>query len=109
MYLISVIIPVYNAEYFIDECFYSVLNKNNSIEIILIDDCSTDNTKKKLIEYTKKYNNIKTIFHKSNLGVSETRNSGINIATGKYIILCFDSPFVIFHQQCYTIRRFFQI
>ena len=56
MYLISVIIPVYNAEYFIDECFYSVLNKNNSIEIILIDDCSTDNTKKKLIEYTKKYN-----------------------------------------------------
>ena len=94
MYLISIIIPVYNAEYFIDECFYSVLNKNNSIEIILIDDCSTDNTKKKLIEYTKKYNNIKTIYHKSNLGVSETRNSGMNIATGKYIIFLDSDDFI---------------
>ena len=94
MYSISVIIPVYNAEYFLDECFYSVLNKDDSIEIILIDDNSTDNTKKLLIKYAKKYNNVKTIFNENNLGVSETRNIGLNIASGRYIIFLDSDDFI---------------
>tara|TARA_B100000315_G_scaffold249660_1_gene281243 strand:- start:1297 stop:2595 length:1299 start_codon:yes stop_codon:yes gene_type:complete len=94
MYLISVIIPVYNSEKFIDECFNSVKNKDNLIEIILVDDNSTDSTKRKLIEYSANNKNVKTVFHKNNLGVSETRNAGLKIASGKYIIFLDSDDFI---------------
>ena len=94
MCLISIIIPVYNAEDYIDECFNSVSNINDSIEIILIDDKSTDNSRSKLIEYSKRHANVKTIFHNNNIGVSEARNSGLNIAIGKYIIFLDSDDFI---------------
>lgn len=85
-YLLSVIIPAYNAEKYIDKCIVSLVNQTifNKIEIIIIDDGSTDSTRKRLEKYDKVYPNI---FLKSieNSGVSKARNIGIEQATGKYV------------------------
>lgn len=83
--LISIIIPVYNAEEYIDLCLQSILNQiNDSIEVILINDGSKDNSKEKCKYYSKIYKNI-VLINQENLGVSEARNSGLKVATGKYI------------------------
>lgn len=85
MKLLSIIIPVYNVEKYLDECLNSITIQNKeSIEIILINDGSTDNSLSICNRYVKKYNNIKCITNK-NHGVSYSRNLGITIATGKYI------------------------
>lgn len=86
MDLVSVIVPVYNSEKYINRCIDSVLNQTyNNIEIIIIDDGSTDQS----IDICKKYadlnENIKLI-SKKNEGVSKARNTGIDIASGEWII-----------------------
>ena len=85
MDLISVIIPIYNVEQYLDECLNSVINQTyKKIEIILVDDGSTDNSGNICDEYKKKDNRIKVI-HKANGGLSDARNVGIKLASGKYI------------------------
>ena len=84
---ISVIVPVYNVEQYLERCVESIINQTyKNLEIILVDDGSTDNSGKLCDELAKKDNRIKVI-HKENAGVSEARNSGIQKATGEY--LCF--------------------
>lgn len=84
-YLISIIIPVFNVEAYIKECFESIRRiRSNDIEIICIDDGSTDNSGMICDEYSKKDKRFK-IVHKTNGGVSSARNIGIEIAKGKYI------------------------
>ena len=84
-YLISIIIPVYNAEKYLLKCLNSVINQTyNNLEIILVDDESTDNSSKIYNEFAKNDNRIK-IFHQKNKGVSSARNCGIDKARGKYI------------------------
>ena len=83
--LISVVIPVYNVEKYIDECLESVLNQTYyNLEIILVDDGSTDKSGKICDKYQKKDSRIKVI-HKKNGGLSDARNVGIKNSTGKYI------------------------
>lgn len=83
--LISVIVPVYNVEKYINKCIDSIINQTyKNIEIILIDDGSTDNSGKICDEYSKKDNRVKVI-HKKNSGVSSTRNIGIQKAIGEWI------------------------
>ena len=83
--LISVIVPVYNVEKYLNRCIDSILNQTfKQIEIILVDDGSTDNSPIICDEYSNKYENIKVI-HKKNNRVAAARNDGIKIATGKYI------------------------
>lgn len=83
--LISVIIPVYNVEKYLRQCINSVINQTyHNIEIILVDDGSPDNCGKICEEYAQKDSRIKVI-HKKNGGLSDARNAGIEIATGKYI------------------------
>ena len=87
MIKISIVIPVYNVELYLDECINSVVNQTyKNIEIILVDDGSTDQCPVKCDEWSKKDNRIKVI-HKKNAGLGEARNSGMDIATGDYI--CF--------------------
>lgn len=83
--LITIIIPAYNAEAYINNCISSILNQTYSnYEIIIINDGSTDNTAKLLNQYSASKNNI-TVVHKSNEGVSAARNTALKLATGKWI------------------------
>lgn len=82
---VSVIVPVYNAENVIRACIESVLNQSfRELELILIDDGSTDNSGVICNEFSKKDNRVITV-HQKNTGVSAARNTGINIAKGKYL------------------------
>lgn len=84
--LLSIIIPVYNVEPYIRECFNSIIKQNFSsdVEIVVIDDGSTDNSGIICDEYAKKYKNI-IVIHQENQGLSVVRNIGLSIAKGIYI------------------------
>ncbi len=83
--LISVIIPVYKVEKYLEKCIQSVINQTyENLQIILVDDGSPDNCGKICDEYAKKDHRIEVI-HKSNGGLSDARNKGLEIAKGEYI------------------------
>jgi glycosyltransferase involved in cell wall biosynthesis len=83
--LISVIVPVYKVERYLNECVDSIINQTyKNLEIILVDDGSPDNCPAICDEYAKIDKRIKVI-HKQNDGVSSARNAGIDIAKGEYI------------------------
>ena len=83
--LVSVIVPVYNTEKYLHRCIDSILNQNlTDMEVILVDDGSTDSSGEICDEYEKKDCRVKVI-HQSNKGVSEARNAGLSMACGKYI------------------------
>jgi len=82
---ISVIVPIYNSERYLRKCLDSLVNQTlKDIEIILINDGSTDNSEKIVKEYTEKYKNIVYINQK-NSGQASARNNGISVATGEYL------------------------
>lgn len=82
--LISVIIPVYNTEKYLEACLNSIVNQTyRNLEIILIDDGSTDNSPNICDKYAEMDSRIKVI-HKKNEGVSKARNTGLLYATGDY-------------------------
>lgn len=84
---VSVIVPVYNTEKYLRRCLDSLVNQTiEDIEIIVINDCSPDNSKEILKEYEKKYKDKVKVFHnKTNKGIGYNRNYGIKKATGEYI------------------------
>lgn len=83
--MISVIIPVYNVESYLKRCLDSVINQSyQDLEIILIDDGSTDNSSKICDEYASNDPRV-IVIHKQNAGQAAARNDGINIAKGEYI------------------------
>lgn len=83
---VSVIIPVYNVEKYLRQCLDSVINQTLSdIEIICVNDCSTDNSLTILKEYAQKDNRIKIIEQKENQGQGIARNIGLDISQGEYI------------------------
>lgn len=85
MQKISVIVPVYKAEPFLDRCVSSLVNQTyKNIEIILVDDESPDNCPAMCDEWAKKDSRIKVI-HKKNNGVSEARASGVNASDSAYV------------------------
>lgn len=84
--LISVIIPVYNVEEYIDKCIESVVKQtHNNIEIIIVDDCSTDNSGVIIDKWAEKDPRIISIHNNKNIGVNNTRNIALDIAKGDYI------------------------
>ncbi|WP_333954949.1 glycosyltransferase family 2 protein [Psychrobacter sp. S4(2024)] len=84
--LVSIIIPVYNVEIYIDTCLDSVTQQTyKNLEIIVVEDCSTDNSKQALQPYLKD-NRIKLIQHSENGGLSAARNTGMESATGEYMM-----------------------
>lgn len=83
--LVSVIVPVFNVQKYIDECVESIMNQSyKKIEIILVDDGSTDYSGKRCDYYASKDERIKVI-HKSNEGLSSARNVGIDMMSGNYV------------------------
>ncbi len=88
--LVSIIVPVYNVEKYLKKCVESILNQTyKNIEIILVDDGSTDKSSILCDEYADKYDNISCV-HKNNGGLVSARKAGVDIAKGKYA-LCIDS------------------
>lgn len=84
--LVSVIIPVYNAAKTIEKTIKSVLHQSYTyFEIIIIDDCSTDNSFQIIEELSESDSRIILYRNEKNLGVAKTRNAGINIAKGEFI------------------------
>lgn len=82
---LTIIVPVYNVEKYLNKCLDSlVLQSEDKCEIILIDDGSTDLSSQICEEYERKYNNV-VCYHKSNGGLSDARNYGIDKASGEYI------------------------
>lgn len=85
MIAISVIIPMYNTEKYIEECLKSILNNSfSNYEIICVNDGSTDETYEIVQEFAKQYDTI-TLMNQSNLGQSAARNRALQIAKGKYV------------------------
>ncbi len=83
---ISVVMPAFNAERYIDESIKSILDQTfQEFELIIIDDGSTDKTEQIIEEYAKRDGRIIVIKNKKNLGVAKCRNIGIDRAQGKYI------------------------
>ena len=92
--MISIIIPIYNVEKYLEKCLDSILNQTyKNLEIILIDDGSTDNSPNICNSYCEKDKRIK-IIHKNNEGVSSARNKGIELSKGKYIVFIDSDDYV---------------
>ncbi len=84
--LVSVIVPAYNSEAFISKTIDSILSQSHSnLELILIDDRSTDGTREIVEEYRRKDSRVKPIFFSVNQGAGKARNMGIKAAKGKYL------------------------
>ncbi len=107
-YKVSVIVPVYNAEEYLEDCLDSIEEQTvdkKDIELILINDGSKDNSHKICEKYAEKYSYIKYI-NKENTGVSKTRNMGIRNAKGKYILFL-DSDDKLTSNSIENIVKFF--
>lgn len=100
-YIISIIVPIYKVEKYLETCINSILSQTfTNFELILVDDGSPDRCGFICDEYKKKDKRIKVI-HKKNGGLSDARNAGLDIATGKYIGFV-DSDDII-HPKMYEI------
>ena len=85
--LVSIIIPIYNVEKYLNKCIKSLLESSyKNLEIILINDCSPDACEEIIEKYSEKDKRILYVKNTENLRVSETRNRGLKRATGKYIM-----------------------
>ena len=94
--LVSVIIPVYNVEKYLRECIDSVINQTyKNLEIILVDDGSTDSSGKICDEYVEKDERI-TAIHQKNGGLSQARNRGLE-EDGNFLYLYFGNSFTGVH------------
>ncbi|WP_097033175.1 glycosyltransferase family 2 protein [Clostridium tertium] len=91
--ILSVIIPIYNAEQFLPTVFNCIEKKNEDIEVILVDDGSTDSSEKLCNEFMKQSSNVKYIYQE-NAGVSDARNKGIKNAKGDWIIFLDSDDFM---------------
>lgn len=97
--MISIIIPVYNVEQYLDKCLQSVINQTyQDIEIILVDDGSSDSSGILCDKWKEKDSRIKVI-HKSNGGLSNARNVGIEQANGEYLMFI-DSDDIVANDLC---------
>ena len=83
--LLSIVIPAYNADHFLEKCLSGLLcNSSYKYEVIIVNDGSTDNTANIALSFASKHPQIKYI-EQTNSGVSSARNAGLKMAAGKYI------------------------
>lgn len=83
---ISVVVPVYNSEKYLQKCIDSILNQSfTNIEVLLVDDGSSDKSMQICRQYSEQDNRVK-VFYKENSGVSDTRNFGLDKSSGNYIV-----------------------
>ena len=93
--LLSIIVPIYNVEQYLDRCIQSILNQTyQNLEIILVDDGATDCSGAIADSYAAKDKRIK-VFHKENGGLSDARNYGLEHVTGDYILFIDSDDFIV--------------
>lgn len=90
---VSIIVPVYNTERYIERCARSLFNQTfDNIEYIFVDDCTQDDSMDRLWEIIQEYpereKSVRICIHETNKGLPAARNTGISVATGKYVIHC---------------------
>lgn len=91
---VSIIVPVYNVEPYLDRCMQSLLKQTlKEIEIIMVDDESPDHCPQLCEDYKAKYSNVKVV-HKKNGGLGFARNSGLEVAKGEYVAFIDSDDFV---------------
>lgn len=98
-YSVSVIIPVYNVGKFIERCVRSLMEQTmDNVEYIFVDDASPDNSiqilQKVLADYPGRHDDVRILTHAKNKGLPAARNTGLAVATGKYIFHCDSDDFV---------------
>lgn len=90
MYKISIILPVFNVEKLLERALNSIINQTmdlNDIEVIMVDDCSTDGSRKIMEKYSKIYPNFISLYHEKNSGgCGFPRNTGLEVASGEYVM-----------------------
>lgn len=92
---ISIVVAAYNVEKYISRCLYSILNQSyKNVEVIIVNDCSTDKTKHICSEFGKNDERIRLINKDINEGLSAARNTGIDAATGDYITFIDGDDFI---------------
>ena len=92
--LVTVVVPIYNVEKYIDNCIQSIICQTyQNLQIILVDDGSPDNCPRICDEYQKNDSRIEVI-HKKNGGLSDARNAGIQKAKGKFICFIDSDDFI---------------
>lgn len=104
---VSIVVPVYKVEEYIDRCLDSLLNQTlKDIEIILVDDGSPDNCPKICDEYAQKDARVRVV-HKQNEGLGYARNSGMEVAVGEYIAFVDSDDFVDIRmfEELYDVAR----
>ena len=85
-FLVSIVVPVYNAEKFLKDTIKTVTNQTyENWELLLVDDCSTDKSVKIIMEYQQKDKRIKLFLNSKNSGAAISRNKGIEESRGRYI------------------------
>jgi len=105
--LISVIIPVYNVEKYLKKCIDSVIAQTyRNLQIILVDDGSTDKSPKICDEYAAKDNRV-LVIHKKNGGLSSARNSGLKVASGQYITFLDSDDYITstIYEEMYSVLQ----
>src|SRR5699024_6933853 len=101
---VSVIVPVYNVEKYIEKCIQTLVNQTlQDLEIIIVNDGSTDNSEKIIKKYKKEYKNIIYVT-KENGGLSSARNFGLLYATGEYVAFLDSDDYVdkIIYEKMYN-------
>lgn len=92
---VSVIIPVYNVEKYIGQCIESILAQTMQVfEIVVVDDCSPDDSMEIVRRYAEGDNRFHIISHERNLGLMQARKSGYTIARGEYLLFCDSDDFL---------------
>ena len=106
MYKISIIMPIFNVEKYLKRALNSIINQTmdfRDIEVIMVDDCSNDNSRKIIEEYSNKYSNFVGIFHEKNSGCAGIpRNTGLKVASSEYIMFL-DPDDEFFLNACETL------
>ncbi|MCI8637061.1 MAG: glycosyltransferase [Clostridia bacterium] len=105
---VSVIVPIYNVEDYIEQCLETLVNQTlEEIEIILVNDGSKDNSEKIAKQYKEKYPNKITYLEKENGGLSDARNFGIHHAKGEYIAFLDSDDYVelVMYEEMYKIAK----
>ena len=110
---ISVIIPMYNAEKYLGECLDSILAQTfQDFEVILVNDCSTDNSRQIAESYIEKFGSrLKIYDNEKNSGAGATRNNGLRYASGEYVFFMDSDDMILPNglEEAYKVAKYFDV